>query len=528
MTTRTFIENGASVQLRAALATIVGRDNSIIVISVSQDSESYDLTSDISNVPSIIVQILIHSGNVREAESIVGVLTSDQLNKQLSSFNFPTVSIVEPWPQVQPYDARIAGRGGEALPYVQLQALDKGGNIADDDLLNVSIILMEKYEVVRLFECKGQSSCLVPVNSSIPAGHVLIEAFVDVSVQCTDFDYVTEKVTQLSLGGSDLTKLAVSPLITGPFPKCYASCDTHESILSSYSVLSQVRQTAVNDEDTFDIMMSVSPDVNLFPCDGYLLSALVSLRITSAAPSDPSNFAGAALAQFQGSYDLNSSAIRRCCGEGYLISFTSPGIRGTELYWIRVTAGSPVNLILLQQPPNSTGGLVLSSQPRVAIVDAGSNIVYDLITQVVVHVLLSNISSSCAYEPPSSEINGCTAKFCHFKIGTGLQNRITYSIDGENLSGLLHQQVNGPADFTDLALNVAAVDYRLSFTAVSLETASLQFQAIRYEASICHRLCCLILICVAPFVRVVVVRAYSHPLNLSLAPLLSPCIRRKT
>jgi len=52
-------------------------------------------------------------------------------------------------------------------------------------------------------------------------------------------------------------------------------------------------------------------NTNQFPCDGYTLSALASLRLKSAAPSNPVSYRSAFLVQMEGSVDLKSTTLAK-------------------------------------------------------------------------------------------------------------------------------------------------------------------------------------------------------------------------
>ena len=484
MRRREFIEGGAHQQLEQALTVGVqhqkrfsdaiasaGPASSITVMSVVEDTSSPAIKE--AGTVAIIIEVLIHTANKREADSLAGALTSQFLNAQLAQVEFPPVSIVEPWPAIQPFNAHVNVGGGEPLP-LQLDALDKGGNLVQEPL-NVSVSLMEQREVSREFECKGQSSCLVLINVTVPHDYVLVEAFLDVSVKCSDFDYDTEQLRRLSVGGFDLLKMVGFSVNRGPFPGCFASCDSNAIVLSKYSVLSQVRQAAIDGEESIPVFIEVSPDVNLSPCDGFVLSASVNLRLNWAVPSPLGNFAGPALVNMHGSFDLRDAAIRRSPGF-YLLRFTSPGVRGTHLHWIYVATGQPAKILLLKQPTNSTGGVALAIQPLLAISDAGGNVVEDCDSLFSVKLIVP--TAMCAFSAPVLQGTTCEANFCIANVGVG-DGRHSLSLRTKNLNGSLDLQVLGSGNYTDLSVNVAAMGYQMNFSAiVSLPNSSVVFHAM--------------------------------------------------
>jgi hypothetical protein len=453
-----------------AIATAGSASYSVTLNSVEEDASTTAITEQDASM-SIKVQVLIHAANRREAESLAGVLTSEFLNARLAHVEFPPVSIIEPWPAIQPYDANVSVSGAEALP-VQLHALDKGGNVVHEPL-NVSVSLMEQRQISRNFECKGQSSCHALVNVQVPLAYVLVEAFLEISVKCTDFDYATEHLQKVSVGGFDLLKIVGSPVNPGPFPGCFSNCGSYANVLSRYSIVSQV-QAAVKEEQFIHVLMETSPDVNLFPCDGFVLSALITLHMTWAVPSSPDNYVGPALVNMLGSYHLHDAAIRRSPGY-YLLHFSSPGVRETQFYWISIVTGQPSKILLLQQPPNSSGGVVFSRQPLVAITDAGNNVVNG--SNALFSVALSAPVAMCVLSAPVLRNVSCEASFCVANVGVG-NGRRSVSLEAQNLIGSLDLKVLGSGSYTDLSVRVAAMGYQLRFSAVvSLPNSSVVFQA---------------------------------------------------
>jgi hypothetical protein len=454
-----------------AIATAGPASCFVTLISVEEDAPSTAIKEEVAAI-SIKVQVLIHAAHSREAESLAGVLTTELLNARLAQVDFPPVSIIEPWPAIQPYDANVSVLAAEALP-VQLHALDKGGNVAHEPL-NVSVSLMEQQQFSRTFECKGQSSCHALVNVQVPLDYVLVEAFLEISVECTDFDYATEHLQKVSVGGFDLLKIVGSPVNPGPFPGCFSNCGSYANVLSKYSVVSQVRQAAFSQEQSIPVLMETSPDVNLFPCDGFVLSALVTLQMTWAVPSSPDNYLGPALVNMLGSYQLHDAAIRRSSGF-YLLRFWSPGVRQTQFYWISIATGQPSKILLLLQPTNSTGGVLFSRQPLVAISDAGNNVVDG--SNALFSVELSAPMAVCVLSAPALRNVSCEASFCHANVGVGTGRR-SVSLEAQNLIGSLDLKVLGSGNYTDLSVSVAAMGYQLRFSAVvSLPNSSVVFQA---------------------------------------------------
>lgn len=141
------------------------------------------------NAQSVTIEVTIDVANRNAAESLVGALTSDHLNRVLALPYFHAVSIIEPWPFFSS-DVQAKSRGGEALPDLQLTARDKGGNILDESR-NASITLREQTTIIQELVCRVQTHCHVPLNTSIPKGHTLIEANLDISLKCSDFDDFT-------------------------------------------------------------------------------------------------------------------------------------------------------------------------------------------------------------------------------------------------------------------------------------------------------------------------------------------------
>ena len=190
MTSHGFIASGAHLRLEnsarnglAGMNAVASLTTDVRVLSVVQNSYP-------PNAQSITIEVMINVANRNAAESLVGALTSDHLNRVLALPYFHTVSIIEPWPVVEHRDVQAKSRGGEALSDLQLSARDKGGNILDESR-NASITLREQTIIIQELMCKGQTHCHVPLNTSIPKGHTLIEANLDISLKCSDFDALT-------------------------------------------------------------------------------------------------------------------------------------------------------------------------------------------------------------------------------------------------------------------------------------------------------------------------------------------------
>ena len=83
----------------------------------------------------------------------------------------------------------------------------------------------------------------------------------------------------------------------------------------------------------------VTPDVNLYPCDGHLIQAQVSLRLITAVTSA----SGDGQLHVQGSHlldpraSLTTAAASMSPVAEYLFEFKAPQLRGAEVHWINVS-----------------------------------------------------------------------------------------------------------------------------------------------------------------------------------------------
>jgi len=279
-----------------------------------------------------------------------------------------------------------------------------------------------------------------------------VSALLDMDLMCTDFDYETEKIESIFIG----SRLVRGNL--GPWPEipCFGSFQTTVNILSQYDVTMLAR------EGSIPVQVRASKDVDLNPCHGDTVVVRLTLTLISAEPiaefQQPQWLVGPRDMSFFSSTTLHELAIIRY-GHGLLLHFTShSGLQNTSVFWIQVTVGDPAMLRIEKEPGNSTGGIPLSIQPVIEVLDLGGTRITDNSVFVRATLTSDNISIIEPRRP-------CNASEC--SSSTLRRSTILGEINVSapwRLSGNVSARVNiGLAVFTDLSVDWAAHGYHLSF-----------------------------------------------------------------
>ena len=274
---------------------------------------------------------------------------------------------------------------------------------------------------------------------------------------CTDFDYVTEKVDIITLGA----QIVRGNL--GPWPDipCYGSFQTTVNILSQHDV------TALAKEGSIPVQVRASKDVDLNPCHGDTVVVRMALTLVSAEPIVEEQqslwLSGPLSISFGSSIDLNELSIIKY-GRGLLLHFASlTKLQNTSVFWMTVVVGHPAVLRIEREPGNSTGGVALSVQPTIEVLDLGGTHVKITSVSVRASLILDNISF---IQPVIVSSVVCPEKCtsaCRRQIALGVYQNCT-TLPEPRLSGASEVRVSsGRATFTDLSVDVAAHGYRLHF-----------------------------------------------------------------
>jgi len=317
-------------------------------------------------------------------------------------------------------------KAGMPFKNIELQVQDRGGNIVAGYAENASVALYRRVAFEHYFECRGVGSCSTNVKDFLPpADHVIVSAFLNMHLVCTDFDYITEKIESISVGS------AVVRGNLGPWLWCSGRCFETVQVLSEYDVSALVK------DGDFAVQVVATKDVDLSPCDGDTVILSISLTIVAGMPysSQSELITGPQSFSFAGVHPLNDLSIVKV-GMGSMLLFKSTtSLQAVSVFWIEVLYGEPESLRVQQQPGNSTGGIPFILQPIVEVLDLGAT-------------LVKNASMSvCANLSFGQEADRLVAR-SSLPILLG-RSRV--------------EVVGGRAVFTDLAVDVAAVGYRFNF-----------------------------------------------------------------
>ena len=263
----------------------------------------------------------------------------------------------------------VAGGGEETLG-LELRVRDLGTNIVPSSNYSAQATLWLQKNETRTFLCSGLISCASVVNSSISQEYELLTASLSIAVACTDFDYLTEYISSLEVAGENVFDNKLAVVSRGPWPHCFGSCEKTSPLLRDFDVFN------VSLRGNFDISLAASSQVNVYPCDGNFLNAVITLSMTYITPLESN-------AVFMGNFTILNNgkrivplplAIRRPGGP-YEIKVSSPVLLGSYLQWIEIIIGRPAQLSISKQPAGSSGGIPLSVQPQVEVLDLGGNLV---------------------------------------------------------------------------------------------------------------------------------------------------------
>ena len=93
----------------------------------------------------------------------------------------------------------------------------------------------------------------------------VVDAVLDISLKCTDFDGASERIAQVIVGREggvgriDLTKVdpAGSHVMVGPWEACARNCNKSVNVLQNYSVGTLVRQAVLDGEESLEVSLQV-------------------------------------------------------------------------------------------------------------------------------------------------------------------------------------------------------------------------------------------------------------------------------
>ena len=320
----------------------------------------------------------------------------------------------------------IAGAGEPTLGF-EMRILDEGSNSLSGFGISAEAGLWEQRNETRIFLCSGPLSCLIDVNASIRQDAQLLSAVVSIDLICTDFDYTTEQISRLDIAGKNLLKNNNANVFTGPWPHCFGSCLQSVLLLKNFDVLNESLIGA------FTVALSATPQVNVYPCDGNFLNAIITLNLSYIVPLDSSKFliGNTTILNYGMTVTPFLLAVTRPGGP-YELKIDSQGLVGASLQWIDVIVGHPAQLNISKHPGSGFGGEQLLIQPQVQCLDMGNNLV------------TADNSSIINVSLVSPSLNSSLPR----------------------LLGLVSvQTVMGIADFRDLAVDLSGSGYRLRFSA---------------------------------------------------------------
>jgi hypothetical protein len=155
---------------------------------------------------------------------------------------------------------------------------------------------------VKRFVCSGPASgCAVNISDYLKPGDKLQTASLDIDIACTDLDQPSEYIATISVGGAPLPAGAYDP---GPWPSCaYAGCRDGEcptstspgKVRRAVSQLNLLPRIGSDDPRTglysskgppLPVALQLTEQVNMCPCGGAALLAVVTLRMTVSARAE--------------------------------------------------------------------------------------------------------------------------------------------------------------------------------------------------------------------------------------------------
>ena len=310
---------------------------------------------------------------------------------------------------------------GEAFD-VNITSRDRGGNLNSSNFsppFNVIVSLLRVESVTRTFTCQGAQFCLSKLDLSVPEGSRLLAAKMSVEVTCTDFDSQLEYFSSIKIGSNTLDP---SEFKSGPFAGCSRNCSMKIEIMSEYDIVKKVCLDGGTSEQSvcqsvpavmpldweistkFDLIQSlraldvtsvpfeitVSPDVNFSPCNGYLLDANVKVVLSFTVPEQGKSLVGSAEAISKGGVALFTDIAINVIKREYVLSFGSQMNHLMTAYSrvFQLNHGPVRKLVVLANPLFGTGNTTLLPNPVVMLADAAGNRVSSTESQVWLQVQL--------------------------------------------------------------------------------------------------------------------------------------------
>jgi hypothetical protein len=126
----------------------------------------------------------------------------------------------------------------------------------------------------------------------------------------------------------------------------------------------------------------------------------VTLAIKSGTPTSggPGTLSGCSQTEISGVVTFSGCSINTA-GTNYRLRATDGSLSATDSAAFNITVGPSAQLLFTQQPSSSTGGVALPTQPKVAIEDAGGNIVTSD---------SSTVTLAIGTNPGGGTLSGCT------------------------------------------------------------------------------------------------------------------------
>ena len=328
---------------------------------------------------------------------------------------------------VQPYSA-------QALQ-LSVVSLDRGGNMvrvnaSEAEAVTVSADLLGLGSLTREAPCSGAHACLATLDLSIPPGAHLVSAILSISASCTDFDSPFERITSVAVGSHPLK--APAEFNSGPFPGCFRDCSRSAQVIQEYDIvqpicfdgdgarggLSGVQDVAVChnvpllvrwddqqstkwdlvdalqelDASAVTLSIEASADVNMGPCNGYLLDALATVRVTYATPEDASLMQGNRQAVSKDGTAVFTDLVINAMGRDLMLGFKARGSGLLPAYsrTFRIGHGPVDKLVLESEPYFGTGNTTLTPSPVVMLIDAAGNRADSSSALVLAQLIVSN------------------------------------------------------------------------------------------------------------------------------------------
>ncbi len=219
---------------------------------------------------------------------------------------------------------------------------------------------------------------------------------------------------------------------------------------------------------TGGVAFGIQPKVTVEDAGGNVVTAdasTIALSITSSTPTSggPGTLSGCSSTESQGVFTFAGCAINTS-GTGYELTATdtqpSGTIKSSPSSPFNVSTGSAYQLAFTQSPSSSSGGSAFGTQPKVAIEDAGGNVVTSASASVTLGINsqpTTGASLACSKNPLTTSNGTGTASFsaCTITNGSGEEGSYTLKATATGLVAGISSPFTVAGGATQLAFTTA-------------------------------------------------------------------------